>query len=156
MAFESERETDMITRLALATALLALPAAAQVTVSEAWVRGTVAAQKSTGAFMKLKSAEDAKLVSAASPAAKIVEVHEMSMKDNVMQMRAVDSVALPAGKTVELRPGGYHVMLVDLAKPLGKGDSVPITLTFVGKDGRKVTQEVKAEVRAHGADAHKH
>ena len=142
--------------LVLAAMMVALPAAAQVTVSEAWVRGTVPAQKATGAFMKIRSAEDAKLVSAASPVAKIVEVHEMSMKDNVMQMRAVESVALPAGKTVELRPGGYHVMLVDLARPLGKGDSVPITLTFVGKDGKKTTQEVKAEVRAHGGDAHKH
>ena len=136
--------------LFLAASLVAIPVAAQVTVTDAWVRGTVPAQKATGAFMKLKSADDAKLVGAASPAAKIVEVHEMTMKDNVMQMRAVDAVALPAGKVVELKPGGYHVMFIDLAKPLEKGASVPITLTFVGKDGRKVTQEVKAEVRSPG------
>ena len=141
--------------LALASSLLALPALAQVTVTEAWVRGTVPAQKATGAFMKLKSADEAKLVGAASPAAKIVEVHEMSMKDNVMQMRAVDAIALPAGKLVELKPGGYHVMFVDLVKPLEKGASVPITLTFVGKDGKKVTQEVKAEVRSPSGEAHK-
>jgi hypothetical protein len=134
----------------LASSLLALPVLAEVTVTDAWVRGTVPAQKATGAFMKLKSADEAKLVGAASPAAKIVEVHEMSMKDNVMQMRAVDALPLPAGKTVELKPGGYHVMFIDLVKPLEKGASVPITLTFVGKDGKKVTQEVKAEVRAPG------
>jgi copper(I)-binding protein len=142
--------------LALAASLLVAPAMAEVTVTDAWVRGTVPAQKATGAFMKLKSSDEAKLVAAASPAAKIVEVHEMSMKDNVMQMRAVDAVALPAGKLVELKPGGYHVMFIDLVKPLEKGASVPITLTFVGKDGKKVTQEVKAEVRSPGGEAHKH
>ncbi|MBL0141831.1 MAG: copper chaperone PCu(A)C [Betaproteobacteria bacterium] len=121
---------------------------AEVTVSEAWVRGTVPSQKVTGAFMKIKSSEDAKLVSASSPAAKIVEVHEMAMKGNVMTMRAIDALALPAGKAVELKPGGYHVMLIDLVKPLGKGDTVPVTLTVVGKDGKKSNLEIKAEVRA--------
>jgi len=140
---------------AVAASLVAFPAAAQVTVSEAWVRSTVPAQKATGAFMKVKSESDAKLVSAASPVAKVVEVHEMSMKDNVMQMRAIDSLALPAGKTVELKPGGYHVMLMELVKPIDKGAAVPITLTFVGKDGKKFTQEVKAEARAPGDDGKK-
>ena len=75
----------------------------------------------------------------------------MAMKDNVMTMRAVDELPLPAGKTVELKPGGYHVMLIDLVKPLAAGDKVPVTLTIVGKDGKKSTLEVKAEVRAMGA-----
>ena len=132
-------------------ALVATQALAEVTVTEAWVRGTVATQKATGAFMKIRSSDDAKLVAATSPAAGIVEVHEMAIKDNVMTMRAVDVLPLPAGKTVELKPGGYHVMLIDLVKPLGKGDTVPVTLTIVGKDGRKSTLEVKAEVRALGA-----
>jgi copper(I)-binding protein len=127
------------------------PAWAEVTVTEAWVRGTVATQKATGAFMKLKSSEDAKLVGATSPAATIVEVHEMALKDNIMTMRAVDEIALPAGKTVELKPGGYHVMLIDLVKPLAAGDKVPVTLTVVGKDGKKATLEVKAEVRPMGS-----
>lgn len=137
-------------------ALAAAQAWAEVTVTEAWVRGTVAAQKATGAFMKVKSSEDARLVSAASPAARIVEVHEMAMKDNVMTMRAVDAIALPAGKTVELKPGGYHVMLIDLVKPLAAGEKVPVQLTVVGKDGSKATLEVKAEVRAVGGGAAKH
>ena len=130
--------------------LVATQALAEVTVTEAWVRGTVATQKATGAFMKIRSTEDAKLVGAASPSASVVEVHEMSMKDNVMSMRAVDELPLPAGKTVELKPGGYHVMLIDLAKPLAAGDKVPVTLTIVGKDGTKSTLEVKAVVRGLG------
>jgi copper(I)-binding protein len=131
-------------------AIVALTAAADVTVTDAWVRGTVPAQKATGAFMKVKSTDDAKIVAASSPAARMVEVHEMTMKDNVMQMRPIDALALPAGKTVELKPGGYHVMLMDLVKPLAKGEMVPITLTVEGKDGKRTTAEVKAEVRALG------
>lgn len=140
----------------LGCAMSALPALAEVTATDAWVRGTVPAQKATGVFMKLKSTEDAKLVAAASPAAKIVEVHEMAMKGNVMEMRAVESIALPAGKSVELKPGGYHVMLIDVVKPLSRGDSVPLTLTLVGKDGKKSTLQVKAEVRAPDGGAAKH
>lgn len=145
-----------IRNAALVAALLVSPVAlAQVTVAEPWVRGTVPAQKATGAFMKITSKQDAKLVGAASPAAKVVEVHEMAMKGNVMEMRAIDALPLPAGKAVELKPGGYHVMLIDLVKPLGKGDTVPVTLTIQDKDGRKSTVEVKAEVRALG-DMSKH
>lgn len=135
----------------LGLALAAAPAWAEVTVTQAWVRGTVASQKATGAFMKLRSSEDAKLVGAASPAATIVEVHEMAMKDNVMTMRAVDEIPLPAGKVVELKPGGYHVMLIDLVKPLAKGDKVPLTLTIAGKDGKRSKLEVNADVVPAGS-----
>ena len=134
----------------LALALSSAPAWAEVTATEAWVRSTIGNQKATAAFLKLRSSEDAKLVGAASPAANIVEVHEIAMKDNVMSMRAVDEIALPAGKTVELRPGGYHVMLIDVVKPLAVGEEVPITLTIVGKDGKKSSLAVKAEVRSFG------
>lgn len=137
-------------------ALAAAQAWAEVTVTDAWVRGTVAHQTATGAFMKMKSSVDVTLVNAASPAAGIVEVHEMTMRGNVMAMRAIDDLALPAGKTVELSPGGYHVMLIELVKPLAKGDKVPITLTFVERGGKRTTVEVKAEVRAMGADPMKH
>jgi copper(I)-binding protein len=137
-------------------AFAATQAWAGVTATDAWVRGTVPHQTATGAFMTLKSTEDLTLVNAASPAARIVEVHEMTMRGNVMAMRSIDDVALPAGKAVEFKPGGYHVMLIELVKPLTKGDTVPITLTFVDKDGRKSKLEVKAEVRALGAAAMKH
>ena len=126
---------------------LAATAAAQVTVTDAWVRGTVTGQKATGAFMQLKSPADTALVAAASPVAKIVEIHEMKMDGGMMKMNAVDKLALPAGKAVDLKPGGYHVMLMDLVKPLKEGDTVPLQLTFEDKAGKKQTVEVKAMVK---------
>lgn len=129
----------------------ATAALAEVTVKDAWVRATVPAQKSTGAFGILTSTEDARLVAAASPLAKVVEVHLSEMKGGVMQMRAVDFVALPAGKPVELRPGGYHVMLMGLAKPVSAGEQVPIVLTIENTRGERSKLEVKAAVRPIGS-----
>ena len=128
----------------------AVPAVGQVSVSDAWVRGTVPGQQTTGAFMRLNSPADVTLTGAASPVAKIVEIHEMKLDGGVMKMNAVDRLLLPAGKTVELKPGGYHVMLMDLARPLKEGDIVPVTLAFEDKAGRKLTVEAKATVRALG------
>jgi hypothetical protein len=118
-----------------------------VTVTDPWVRGTVTGQKATGAFMQLKSPADTTLVAAASPVAKIVEIHEMKMEGSMMRMNAVDRLALPAGKAVDLKPGGYHVMLMDLVKPLKDGEIVPMQLTFEDKSGKRQTVEVKAAVR---------
>ena len=132
----------------LAATLVASPAWAQTTVKDAWVRGTVAQQKATGAFMTLTHAQGGKLLSAASPVAGVVEVHEMKMDGNVMKMAAIPSLDLPAGKPVELKPGGYHVMLMDLKQPLKDGETVPLTLTIEGKDGKKETLEVKAPIKA--------
>jgi copper(I)-binding protein len=103
--------------------------------------------------MKLQSTQDAKLISAKSPAAGIVEVHEMAMEGGVMKMRAVDGLALPMGKAVELKPGGYHVMLMDLKSQVKDGDAVPLTLTFETKDGKRQTLEVKAPARNMNAPA---
>jgi len=135
--------------LAVAVALtVALPAAAQVAVNGAWVRGTVAGQKVTGAFMQMTSPTDTALVAVTSPVAKIVEIHEMKMDGGMMKMNAVDKLPLPAGKLVELKPGGYHVMLFDLRQPVKEGDVVPLILTFEDKAGRKSTVEVKAAAKA--------
>jgi periplasmic copper chaperone A len=123
---------------------------AAVTATDAWVRGTVPAQKTTGAFITLESSEDAKLISVTTPAAKISEIHESTQSQGVMHMHAVDQVPLPAGKRVELKPGGFHVMLVDLAKPLGEGDSVPLTLTIEDKQGKRSELKVQAPVRPLG------
>lgn len=140
------------TSFALATlatlAMWAPSALAQTTVKDAWVRGTVPEQKATGAFMQLQSAQGGKLVSAASPVAGVVEIHEMAMEGNTMKMRAIPGLELPAGKTVELKPGGYHVMLMDLKQPLKNGESVPLTLVVEGKDGKRETLELKAPVKA--------
>lgn len=133
--------------LSMSLALASLASIAQVTVSEPWVRATVPQQKATGAFMKLQSAQDAKLISAKSVVAGVVEVHEMAMDAGVMKMRAVDGLALPMGKAVDLKPGGYHVMLMDLKSQLKEGDAVPLTLTFETKDGKRQTMEVKATAR---------
>jgi copper(I)-binding protein len=138
---------------------LAAAAQAQVNVSNAWVRGTVPGQKATGAFMQLKSARGATLVAAESPAAGAVEIHAMRMEGNVMRMRAIGSLELPAGQTVELKPGGYHAMLLDLKAPLKKGDVVPLRLKVRGKDGEVAEIDVAAEVReltANGAGHAKH
>jgi len=133
--------------LAAAGLAVAPSASAQVTVTDPWVRGTVTGQKATGAFMQLKSPADAALVAVSSPVAKIVEIHEMKMEGGMMKMNAVDKLALPAGKAVDLKPGGYHVMLMDLVKPLKDGDTVPLQLTVEDKAGKKQTVEVKAVVR---------
>jgi copper(I)-binding protein len=148
------RPTRSISLLSLATAaLFASAVSAQTTVTEAWVRGTVPQQKATGAFMQLESAKGGKLVSASSPAAGVVELHSMAMEGSTMRMRPVDSVDLPAGKRVDLSPGGLHVMLMDLKAPLKTGDAVPLSLVIEGKDGKRETVVVKATVRALGADA---
>ncbi len=142
------------TRITLAAALLLTGFAhAQVSVQDAWVRATVPQQKATGAFMRLTAAQDMRLVAASSPVAGITEVHEMKMVDNVMKMRAVPALDLPAGQAVELKPGGYHIMLLDLKQPVAQGASVPLTLVFEGKDGQCQTQELQAPVRALGATA---
>ncbi len=139
-----------------ALALAAQLACAQTTVKDAWVRGTVAQQKATGAFMQLTSAQGGKLVSATSPVAGVVEIHEMSMDGNVMKMRAIAGVDLPAGRAVELKPGGYHVMLMDLKQQAKVGESVALTLVVEGKDGKRETIAVNAPVKALDTGAHKH
>jgi periplasmic copper chaperone A len=142
---------------ALSLALLHLPAMAQTTVKEPWVRGTVAQQMATGAFFQISNAAGARLVSASSPAAGVVEIHSMTMEGGTMKMRALpDGLDLPAGKTVELKPGGYHVMLMDLKAPLKAGDSVDLSLVVEGKDGKQETIALKAPVKALGAMAGGH
>jgi len=138
--------------LALSTLLAAATAAfSQTTVKDAWVRGTVAQQHASGAFMQITSAKGGRLVSVSSPVAGVSEVHEMAMEGDVMKMRAAPGLELPAGKVVELRPGGYHVMLMDLKQQLKGGDTVPLTLVIEDRDGKRETLEVKAPVRALGA-----
>mgnify|MGYP006281348537 FL=1 len=146
-------------RLIVLAAFLGSAAFAQnITVADAWVRATVQGQKATGAFMKLTAKDNLKLVSAVSPVAGVVEIHEMKMDKDVMKMAALpNGLDLPAGKTVELKPGGFHVMLMDLKAPLAADSSVPVTLTFLDAKGQKTTQELKLPVKAMAAPSqHKH
>ena len=115
------------------------------------MRSTVEPQKATGAFMQITSPQGGKLVGAQSPVAGVTEVHEMAMEGNVMKMRAVSALELPAGKAVELKPGGYHVMLMDLKQALKAGETVPLTLTVEGKDGKRESVELKLPVKAAAA-----
>lgn len=120
-----------------------------VEVKDAWVRTTVPGQKATGAFMKVTAKDGAKLVGASSPVAGVTEVHEMKMEGDVMKMRAVaGGLDLPAGKTVELKPGAYHVMLMDLKAPLAKDSTVPLTLVFKDAKGVESKVELKLQVAA--------
>jgi copper(I)-binding protein len=111
----------------------------------------VTGQDSTGAYMKLRSASDAAIVAIASPAVTLVELHAMQMDGGVMKMRRVDKLPLPAGKTVELGPSGYHVMLTGLQRPLSGGDKVALTLTVKDARGATTRIEVQAPVRPLGA-----
>jgi copper(I)-binding protein len=121
-------------------------------ISHPWVRATTI--KVTGAFMSLTNTgkQPDRLVSATSPAAARVEIHISEMKDGIASMHKVDGVALPPGKTVMLKPGGYHVMLMGLKFPVRKGGKVPITLRFEKAGVITIT----AEVASPGAMKHSH
>lgn len=131
-------------------ALLSLPtlAQAEVTVTDPWVRATVPGQQATGAFMVLHSDQAARLLGASSSLTKQVEMHEMAMENDMMRMRQVEQIELPAGKAVELKPGGYHLMLLGLDKQVEAGGTVDITLQFENAAGQKEEVKVSAPVRA--------
>ena len=137
---------------------------AAVRAEGGWARATVQGQKASGAFVKLTSKVGLQLVGASSPVAGVTEVHEMKMDGDVMKMRAIPSLELPAGTAVELKPGGYHIMLMDLKAPLAKGSTVPLTLSFKDAKGSPSTLELKLPVdtKAPGASGteasgmHKH
>lgn len=131
----------------------ALAQDAALKVEDVWVRATVPNQHATGVFMRLTSPTAGRLVAVESDAAKHVEVHEMAMQDDVMKMRQVPAIDLPAGQAVELKPGGYHVMLIDLAKRITPGDHVPLTLIVEDAKQQQHRVPVQAEARALNAKA---
>jgi len=140
--------------LASGTALADEYRAKTLRISNAFARATPPGAKVAGAFMSIENQgkETDRLVSASSPVAGLVEIHEMAMDGGLMKMRAVKVIDLKPGATVELRPGGYHVMLEDLKQPLKQGEQVPVLLTFE-KAG---TVEIKVKVEPMGAAAHAH
>ncbi|MFS2067775.1 copper chaperone PCu(A)C [Pseudomonas sp. CT11-2] len=133
---------------------MAWQVSAQTLVNDAWVRATVAGQHSTGAFMTVQADSDSKLLSVQSPVANTVQIHQSSMKDDVMSMSQVESVALPAGQPVSFDPHGYHIMLMDLTAQVKEGDKVPLTLTVENAKGEKETITVDAETQALGMHDH--
>lgn len=141
---------NLLKKLLLSLSLVAVAshAAAQTKIEDAWVRATVPGQASSGAFMTLTASTDSQLLSVQSPVAKVVQIHQSSMKDDVMSMQQVDSVALPAGKPVTLDSNGYHIMLIDLAAQVKEGDHVPLTLIVEDAQGAKSAIKVDAIARA--------
>jgi len=133
--------------LAALFALGAVPALADVSVADSWVRATVPQQKATGAFMQLKSDVPARLVGASSPFAGVVEIHEMRMEKDVMKMGPVPALELPAGDAVKLEPGGYHIMLMGLHRQVKEGQQVPLTLVIENRDGSRHSVELSVPVR---------
>ncbi|MDA8454775.1 copper chaperone PCu(A)C [Acidovorax sp. GBBC 3334] len=117
-------------------------------VQDAWIRATVPQQKATGAFMKITADQPMRLIGVTSPAAPVAEIHEMRLQDNVMKMRQVAGIDLPAGQAVELKPGGYHVMLMDLPQPVKAGDSVPLQLVLETAAGQRRTLDIQVPVRS--------
>lgn len=141
---------SFMTSVALASATLgAFAADAPVDVQHAWARATVKGQMATGAFMTLTAKEGVKLVGVASPVAGVAQVHEMKMEGGVMKMAEVKGgLALPTGKAVELKPGGYHIMLMDLKAPLENNSTLPVTLMFKDAKGVERKMELKLPVAA--------
>lgn len=127
--------------IVLAAAAQAQPA--PVAVSAPWARAVMQGQSNSAAYMTLTAAEPLTLTGASSPAAGVVEIHEMWMEGDVMKMRARESIALPAGQAVSFRPGGYHFMLMDLKAAFRPGTVVPLTLQLRDAQGR--TRELKVE-----------
>ncbi|HUH60644.1 MAG TPA: copper chaperone PCu(A)C [Candidimonas sp.] len=132
---------------AVLAAMAVSTAHAQVAIEDPWVRATVAQQQATGAFMRLTAEKDARLVRAESDAANIVEIHEMAVQDDVMKMRQVSGIALPSGRAVELKPGGYHIMLIELRRQVKEGDVVPMTLVFEDATGKQESLRIDAPVK---------
>ncbi len=160
--------SGFITAIALFVSQAQAQTAADVKIEGAWVRVAVEGQKGTGGFMKLTAPANMKLVAVSSPVANIGEVHEMKMQGDVMRMNELKGgLELPAGKAVELKPGGFHLMLLDLKQPLKVDSQVPVTLTFVNAKGEQSKVEIKAPVAVRapgsapgkdmsGLGAHKH
>jgi copper(I)-binding protein len=128
-----------------------------ISVQNAWVRPTVGEQDATGAYLTITSQEPMALVGVATPAAEIAEVHEMKMDGDIMRMRMAERIEMKAGEPLELKPGGYHVMLMALTAPVEVGQEIELSLQFEKADGSKIEMPVKAVASQKAAgDHHSH
>lgn len=135
--------------LFLLLALAASPALAQVSIDQPWMRATAPGAKVAGGFMVLHNKGKApdRLVAAASPVAERVELHVHIDDGGVMKMRQVQGFDVPAGGRFELKPGGAHLMFMNIKRQIKEGEKIPVTLTF------EKAGEVKAEYRVGGLGA---
>ena len=153
----------MLRHIALALSLLAVVAHAHdyelksLYIDHPFARATPAAARVAGAYLTVENKGTApdRLIAASSPVAGVTEIHEMTMDGGVMKMRAIPGIEIKAGAKVELKPGGYHVMLIELKQPLKNGDRFPLTLTF--KKAGKIDVSVWVEdMASRGGSEHKH
>jgi copper(I)-binding protein len=114
-----------------------------VEVKDAWARATPGGAQTAAAYVTVTSPTGDRLTGASTPAAQKADIHSMSMDNGVMKMRQVDGIDLPAGQAVTLKPGGYHIMLTGLAKPLQQGQSFPLTLDFAKAGAQQVMVTVE-------------
>lgn len=145
----------------LSVAMLPGAWAGSVVASKAWVRPTVPGQTVAAAYMELTAQEPASLVAVRSPVSPKVEIHFMQMDGDVMRMRQLKKLDLPKNTVVSLSPGGYHLMLTRLKKPIHAGDVLPLTLVFKTQRRRElVTINAIAQAstpdEVPGAHEHKH
>ncbi|MDB5962939.1 MAG: copper chaperone PCu(A)C [Massilia sp.] len=119
-------------------------AGAQTVVSDAWVRATVPAQKTGGAYLTLRSPDAARVVKASSAAADSIEIHTMQMNGTVMSMREVAAIDLPAGQPVD----NFHIMLIGLKRPLKEGDKVPLSLVVEHQGGKREILQTEVAVKS--------
>lgn len=126
-------------------------------IGHPYARATPPGARAGGAFFTVENrgSQDDRLIAVASPAAAGAELHTMAMDGNVMRMRALRTIDVPAGAKVALQPGGFHVMLLDLKQPLAVGEKIPLTLTFERAGTIEVTVNVESMVPAAAA-AHPH
>lgn len=136
--------------LAASLTLMTVAHAESVQISNVWMRATAPGQKVAGGFMDLTASEDMRLTGGSSPACGRVELHTMRMEGGMMVMRQVPDIPLPKGQTVSLKPGGLHIMCIDLKQPLKRGERVPLSLRVRASGGQEQTLQVEAEVRDAG------
>lgn len=134
---------------------------AEIKISNAWVKPTMPGQPVAGAYMTLVSDKDIDIVEVDSPVAGKAEIHSMSMEGNIMRMKRLERLSLKAGKPVELKPGGFHIMLMELNHQIKEGEAVPISLVSQDDTGKRVTQLIKAvaalpKTTESSPDAHMH
>ena len=134
----------------------AAPAADLVTVRDPWIRATVPGQAVAGAYMEITAHAPGALIAVQSPLAGKAELHLMAMDAGVMKMRKVATIALAAQQTMHLKPGGYHIMLIDIKRELKAGERVPLKLTLRTRQGVKSIVQVEAEVRSVTDTRHHH
>ncbi len=119
-----------------------------VAITDNWVRANAPGQQVGAAYMTLLSTQDSTMIKAEADVAGSVEIHNMSMENGVMKMRMLEELPLKAGKAEKLAPGGFHLMLFDLKKPLTAGENVNFTLSFKDAAGNITKQQVMLPIKA--------